>query len=140
MGSTHPTITPLAALAELGRRALAGDDIDGFLEAEAALVSRALDVELCAVFEDSAWEDEPLLRAGTWRDGGPLESPHLLIVGGVDRGICAAIPGEPVPFGTLATYARGDRTFDADDALFLEAAATLIGSAIGARRQRHSAE
>ncbi len=59
-----------AAVAELGRRALAGTDLPALLDEAVALVARTLEVEYCNVLELLPNRDALLLRAGLGlRDG-----------------------------------------------------------------------
>jgi PAS domain S-box-containing protein len=59
-----------ALVAELGRRALASDDLQWVLEEAVGLLVRALGVELACVAELPADRDEVILRAGVgWREG-----------------------------------------------------------------------
>src|SRR4051794_31658732 len=59
-----------ALVAELGRRALASDDLQWVLEEAVGLLVRTLDVELACVAELPADRDEVILRAGVgWREG-----------------------------------------------------------------------
>ncbi|WP_084286189.1 PAS domain S-box protein [Solirubrobacter soli] len=59
-----------AHVAELGRRALASDDLQWVLEEAVGLLVRTLGVELACVAELPADRDEVILRAGAgWREG-----------------------------------------------------------------------
>lgn len=59
-----------ALVAELGRRALASDDLQWVLEEAVDLLARTLGVELACVAELPADRDEVILRAGVgWREG-----------------------------------------------------------------------
>src|SRR4051812_30895967 len=59
-----------ALVAELGRRALASDDLQWVLEEAVGLLARTLDVELACVAELPADRDEVILRAGVgWHEG-----------------------------------------------------------------------
>jgi signal transduction histidine kinase len=59
-----------ALVAELGRRALASDDLQRVLEEAVGLLARTLGVELACVAELPADRDEVILRAGVgWREG-----------------------------------------------------------------------
>ncbi len=59
-----------ALVAELGRRALASDDLQWVLEEAVGLLVRTLGVELACVAELPADRDEVILRAGVgWREG-----------------------------------------------------------------------
>jgi PAS domain S-box-containing protein len=59
-----------ALVAELGRRALASDDLQGVLEDAVGLLVGTLGVELACVAELPADRDEVILRAGVgWREG-----------------------------------------------------------------------
>jgi PAS domain S-box-containing protein len=59
-----------ALVAELGRHALASDDLQWVLDEAVGLLVRALGVELACVAELSADRDEVVMRAGAgWREG-----------------------------------------------------------------------
>jgi PAS domain S-box-containing protein len=59
-----------AVLADLGQRALAGNDAQGLMDDAVAVVAEALDVELVAVAEDHRGAGQMLVRAGVgWRPG-----------------------------------------------------------------------
>src|SRR4051812_11028446 len=59
-----------ALVAELGRRALASDDLQLVLEEAVGLLARTLGVELACIAELAADRDEVILRAGVgWREG-----------------------------------------------------------------------
>jgi PAS domain S-box-containing protein len=59
-----------AAVAELGLRALADDDLQRLMDEAVSLLARTLDVALAGVAEIVRGEDDVLFRAGVgWRDG-----------------------------------------------------------------------
>ena len=59
-----------AVLAELGQRALAGNDAQGLMDDAVAVVAEALELELVAIAEDLPGARQLLLRAGVgWRPG-----------------------------------------------------------------------
>jgi PAS domain S-box-containing protein len=74
-----------ARVAELGQRALAGDDLQSLLDEAVGLVARTLDVELVGVAEIAPRGDQVVLRAGVgWREdvvGRPIEreGPESLV-------------------------------------------------------------
>lgn len=94
-----------AAAADLGLRALAGDDVQKLLDDAAAVTAQALDVELVGVVEILPDGEELLLRAGVgWPDDtvGRRRAP----AGANTLAGCTVDGGEPVVSPDLGSDAR----------------------------------
>jgi DNA-binding NarL/FixJ family response regulator/signal transduction histidine kinase/PAS domain-containing protein len=98
-----------ALVAELGRRALAGDDIQALLDEATALVAATLDVDLAEVAQLLADGSGLLIRAGVgWSEGtvGSAIEP----VGGASQAGYTLAAGAPVVTDALAAERRFDRS------------------------------
>lgn len=115
-----------ALLAELGRRALASDDLQWVLEEAVGLLVGALGVELAGVAELPPGRDEMILRAGVgWREGyigRRFERGRESQVG------YTLLVGEPVVAEHQATDPRFRRSALADEHGVVSALTVMIAS------------
>jgi PAS domain S-box-containing protein len=115
-----------ALVAELGRRALASDDLQGVLEEAVRLLAPALGVELACVAVLPADRDEVILRAGVgWREGyigRRLERGRDSQVG------YTLLLGEPVVAEDQANDPRFNRSALADEHGAVSALTVMIES------------
>jgi diguanylate cyclase (GGDEF)-like protein/PAS domain S-box-containing protein len=135
-----------AAVAALGRRALAGAGLQELIEEAAAIVARFLEVEVAGIFELLPGGEEALLRAGVgWRRGRvgravvrtaavaelqtALQVP-LLAELGVQSALRVTIGPEPDSFGALVACPRDEREFSEHDIYFMRSLANVIGAAV----------
>nr|WP_314545337.1 EAL domain-containing protein [uncultured Massilia sp.] len=109
--------------AELGRKALAANDLEELFLDAAIAAARGLDAAGAALLETPAsGTGEPVLRAADGRvDGTP----------GLEEAIVCADRS----FGTLAAYDADERRFSDDDANFLRGIANILATAV----ERHDA-
>jgi len=143
-------------IAELGRKALADNDLDELFAEAAHAAARGLGTAGAALFEVGT--DGLLLRAGAGRlaeargehlaaDGpllllppnqplrswlAPLAERH-----GLDSGLDANIGGADNPFGLIGVYDDGLRDFGPDDANFLRGIANILATALERRDARN---
>ena len=149
-----------SGLARLGRLALGGAEGDELAAGAAAIVARALEVPRVALtLSPGAGAAPQLAAARGWSDedagfalaAGMLDPPdgdavleHDARITGTERGslIRAAIRGPACHAGALCAHG-GARLLDREDALFMEAAASVLGTALARleadRRVRHQA-
>ena len=148
-----------AAVAELGRHALASPSLGALMTHATEAIAAALDTELCTIVEHVPEDDRCVPRAGlpddapdalmagiaaqaarTLEEGAPLTAEALdneaegearrLAEAGVRSGVSVVITGDPVPYGVLSAYATEERPFNANDVHFLAAASNVLASAI----------
>jgi PAS domain S-box-containing protein len=152
-----------AALAELGRHAMATTNLTSLMEKAAALVAQTLGIEYCSLFElrDSK---QLVLRASAGSPGAEgissaavtaeatllarrvlaskeptftadLDQP-LFQLGDHQHWSCfyAPISGENRPFGLLVGQTAGPREFTADERYFVKMMVDLLAQAIERRR------
>jgi signal transduction histidine kinase len=148
-----------AAIARIGQRALAAEDVDALLEESTTIVAETLGLEHVAIFELSQDGTVLMPRTGADERDGSLEvtqrptSEQLLATGravvfddaaaggsiisgeylarrDIVSGVEVVIDGLIPPFGILGAYADEPRRFSEDDLTFLRTAASVIGMAI----------
>jgi DNA-binding NarL/FixJ family response regulator/signal transduction histidine kinase len=131
-----------ALVAELGRRALASDDLRALLDEAAALVARTLDVQLAAVTEIAPGAEEVICRAGIgWREGvvgrrierveaDALEAGAIARDHGAVSGLSVTIATRDEPFGVLSGLSTRRRTFSESDVSFMQAVANVLAGAV----------
>jgi len=136
-------------IAELGRKALAANDLDELLQDAVHAAARGLGTACAALFEVHAGR-QLLLRAGAGRlaqaqglqlaapaqpldgDDAPLR-PWFQPLGalhGLDAGLDAGIVCADRLFGVIGVYADGGRAFSEDDANFLGEIARILAHAV----------
>jgi PAS domain S-box-containing protein len=129
-----------AALADLGRRALAGMGLEELLCEAAETAARELGADRAAVLERTHEGRGMLVRAahgfpedvlGSELSAAPEELSDL----GIASALIAPIGGRPRQFGTIGVYADVPRRFGEDDPNFLQALANVIGAAVERARQ-----
>ena len=144
-------------IAELGRKALADNDLDELFAEAAAAAARGLGTPGAALFEACA-DGSLLLRGGAGRlaaargqrvaDAAPLlsQAPTLPLrpwvaplaeQHGLERGLDACIGCADRPFGLIGVYDDGLRDFGPDDANFLRGIANILATAIERRDARN---
>ncbi len=152
------------AIAIYGQYALETRDIDKLIANAAAISTSGLDVTHSAVYRLAGTNDPLLQIAGVgWRLDAPASveresatgrvlhstqpvivddlgtvadvvvSAHLLAEG-LRSGIEVAVPTSEGAFGVIGAYSRDPARFSRDDASFLMAIATSLGTAIGRKR------
>ncbi|MEQ8768653.1 MAG: PAS domain S-box protein [Planctomycetota bacterium] len=153
-----------AAIAHLGRAALAEAPFEELLEEAARTLADTLESDLSMVLELQPSGNTMMLRAGVgWRDGvvghellevpasagsgrftigsadagTPLDflGAPLLVEHGARVGISAVIGPFESPWGVLGTHRKRPRDFDGEDAYFVQALANVLWLAIH-RRQK----
>jgi diguanylate cyclase (GGDEF)-like protein len=146
-------------IAELGRKALAANDLDDLFADAADVAARGLGASGAALFE--ATPDGMLVRAGAGRltqsiglrlpcpHGAPPMAAHvadpalqpwlapLAALHGIDTGIDTAIVCGERTFGLLGVYAARPRRFGADDANFLHGVANILATAVERQEARN---
>jgi len=151
------------AIAIYGQYALETRDIDKLIANAAAIITSGLDVTHSAVYRMVVPGDPLMQIAGVgFRSGPPvtvaLDSPTGQVLGlgsarvfadvdapasalsphltaeGLRSGVEIAIPTSDGAFGVLGAYSRSRDAFGRDDASFLTAIATSLGTAIGRKR------
>ncbi len=152
------------AIAIYGQYALETRDIDKLIANAAAISTSGLDVTHSAVYRLSGTADPLLQIAGVgWRADTPVSveresstgrallagtpviiddvrdpgdnlAPAHVIAEGLCSGIEVVIPTADGAFGVIGAYSREASRFSKDDASFLMAIATSLGTAIGRKR------
>ena len=147
-------------IAELGRKALADNDLDELFAEAAHAAARGLGTAGAALFE--LGDDCMLLRAGAGRlagargqhlaTGGALPQPAsnqalhsplhpwlapLAERHGLESGLDAGIGCADRPFGLIGVYDDGLRDFGPDDANFLRGIANILATALERRDARN---
>jgi len=152
------------AIAIYGQYALETRDIDKLIANAAAISTSGLDVTHSAVYRLAGVSDPLLQIAGVgWRADTPASveresstaralhaaqpvitddlrnisgdaAPAHLIEEGLQSGIEVAVPTSEGAFGVIGAYSREPARFSKDDATFLMAIATSLGTAIGRKR------
>ena len=122
-----------SALADLGRNALEGTEIEVLMDEAVRHVSAVLGVELCKIVDGGP--SGLRLRAGLgWAsdEAGQLRPVRLTGASGGERlsGIAAPIPGRERPWGILSAATRADRDFGPEDLEFLQAVANVLAVAL----------
>jgi PAS domain S-box-containing protein len=123
-----------SALADLGRHALEGTEIEVLMDEAVRHVAAVLGVELCKIVDDGP--SGLRLRAGLgWAsdEAGRLRPVRLTGGGtGSERlsGIAAPIPGRERPWGVLSAASRADRDFGPEDLEFLQAVGNVLAVAL----------
>jgi len=143
-------------VAELGRKALAANDLDELFQDAADAAARGLGAPCAALFE--AQPAGMLLRAGAGRlaqtaglrlagaqddTSGFDDAAHrpwfapLAALHGIATGIDTAIVCGERTFGVLGVYALPGRRFGADDASFLHGVANILATAVERQEARN---
>jgi PAS domain S-box-containing protein len=139
-----------SAIAELGRHALEGTEMEVLLDEAVRQVASVLGVEHCKLMERLPRQQGLRLRAAL---GWQTDAAGHLVPVDLRRGLAArtpAPPGEterlaglsvPIPghdrnWGLLAVHTRADRRFSAEDNQFLHAVANVLAVAI----ERHESQ
>jgi len=143
-------------IAELGRKALADNDLDELFAEAAEAAARGLGTPGAALFEAAA-DGSVLLRAAAGRLAG-AQGQHLAAAGllpqppdlplrpwmaplaeqhGLERGLDACIGSAENPFGLIGVYDDGLRNFGPDDATFLRGIGNILATAIERRDARN---
>src|SRR6266545_1059409 len=123
-----------SALADLGRHALEGTEIEVLMDEAVRSVAAVLGVELCKLVD--AGPSGLRLRAGVgWAvDAAGGLRPVRLTGGGNPgerlSGIAVPIPGRDHPRGVLSAASRTDRDFLPGDLEFLQAMANILAVAL----------
>lgn len=93
------------ALAELGKRALSGIDMDALMQGTLELVSQTLNVEYCELFEVLPERNSLILREGTgWKEG--TVANVIVMAGNTSQAGYTFLTGEPVIVENLTTEHR----------------------------------
>jgi PAS domain S-box-containing protein len=123
-----------SALADLGRQALEGTEVEVLMGEAVRHVGAVLGVELCKIVDSGPAGLR--LRAGLgWASDEAGRLRPVRLTGGEARrewlgGIAAPIPGRERPWGMLSAASRGDRDFRPDDLEFLQAMANILAVAL----------
>jgi diguanylate cyclase (GGDEF)-like protein/PAS domain S-box-containing protein len=137
-------------IAELGRKALADNDLDDLFDEAAQTAARGLGAPGAALFE--AGGGGLTVRAGAGRLAGARGTTLACAAGamlpqssgmrlrpwfaalaerhGLDCGLDAGIGGADGPFGIIGVYDDGLRSFCAEDATFLRGIANILSTAL----------
>src|SRR4051812_20970888 len=121
-----------AALAELGRQALWGVDLDTLLHDAATVAARELEADHVAVLERTHDGEGLLARAGFGLPDGVLGGVLPVDPGRLarDLGAASSIDAEVGSrFGVIEAHSREQDHFTAEDAEFLEGVAGVLGAA-----------
>ncbi len=122
------------ALADLGRHALEGTEIEVLMDEAVRQVAAVLGVELCKIVD--AGPSGLRLRAGLgWAvdEAGRLRPVRLTGRAGRQErlsGIAVPIAGRERPWGVLSAASRADRDFRPEDLEFLQAMANILAVAL----------
>jgi PAS domain S-box-containing protein len=119
-----------AAIASLGRRALAGADLESLIAAALKTTAETLEVDHVRVIELRSVDRAFMLHAGS---DPPADEP-LIAEAGAASGMSVPIEDRGSPFGVLCALTASARQFTDEDANFLEAVANVLGAAIARRR------
>lgn len=123
-----------SALADLGRHALEGTEIEVLMDEAVRHVGAVLGVELCKIVDTGPAGLR--LRAGFgWASDGAGRLEPVRLTGGEARrewpgGIAAPIPGRERPWGVLSAASRTGRDFRPEDLEFLQAVANILAVAL----------
>jgi PAS domain S-box-containing protein len=128
-----------AALADLGRHALEGTEIEVLMDEAVRQVAAVLDIELCKIVD--AGPAGLRLRAGLgWTQDhsgeqtGELRPTRLTRGGGRRRerlsGLAVPILGRDRPWGVLSAATRASRDFQPEDLEFLQSVANILAVAL----------
>jgi two-component system, LuxR family, sensor kinase FixL len=126
-----------AAVAELGRRALAGASVDELMSVAVRSTVDALDVEVCKVMERVANTDalrERTRFAAPKEDGIPPLAEELDDKVQMVSGMSVVISGEVRSFGVLSVQTSRKRNFSEDDVNFLRIVANVLAAALEHRK------
>jgi two-component system, cell cycle sensor histidine kinase and response regulator CckA len=132
-----------AAVADLGRRAIATADIDELMARATGVVANLLEAERVAVLELAPPGDELCVRADS---AGLQDAPDLEPLGlaaldsgppAVVRGnaLCARIERKDGCWGVLAVVHSGAQEFGNDDVSFVQAVANVLGAVVARARE-----
>src|SRR6185436_11646653 len=122
------------ALADLGRHALEGTEIEVLMDEAVLRVAAVLGVELCKVVD--AGPSGLRLRAGLgWAVDAAGRLQPVRLTGRTGReerlsGIAVPIAGRDHPWGVLSAASRADRDFLPEDLEFLQAMANILAVAL----------
>jgi PAS domain S-box-containing protein len=129
-----------SAVSALGQAAIRAHDLAALIDEAAAVAAQTLGTEHSAVLELLPDGEELLLRAGTgWKEGlvgARFERRRVLLEHGVVSAMSVMIRGRARPWGTLGVYTTRQRSFNPDDAGFLQSVANVLALAI----ERHDVE
>jgi diguanylate cyclase (GGDEF)-like protein/PAS domain S-box-containing protein len=144
-------------IAELGRKALAANDLDELFADAVQAAAQGLGTPCAALFETSHGR-QLLLRAGAGRlaqaaglqlgcagevlDGAPAPALRpwfapLAAMHGLRAGLDAGVVCEGRLSGVLGVYADGPRRFEEDDSVFLGGLANILSTAIERQEARN---
>jgi diguanylate cyclase (GGDEF)-like protein len=144
-------------IAELGRKALAANDLDELFADAVQAAAQGLDTPCAALFETSHGR-QLLLRAGAGRlaqaaglqlgsagevlDGTPAPALRpwfapLAAMHGLRAGLDAGVVCDGRLAGVLGVYADGPRRFEEDDGVFLGGLANILSTAIERQEARN---
>jgi two-component system, LuxR family, sensor kinase FixL len=124
-----------AAVAELGRRALAGASVDELMELAVRSTASTLDVDVCKVMERISGSDElrQRIRHGSLdvshqSGSDPLDDPTRMV-----SGMSVVISAEKRSFGVLSVHTSRKRNFNEEDVNFLRVVANVLAAALERR-------
>lgn len=128
-----------AAVAELGRRALAGASVDALMKFAVRSTADTLDVEFCKVLERVDGSDDLQLRAGAGAGYDVRKDRFNGDANGHDAaknvvsGMSVVIASERRSFGVLSVHTTQKRNFSEDDVNFLRVVANVLAAALERR-------
>jgi PAS domain S-box-containing protein len=124
-----------SAIAELGRHALEGTEIEVLMHEAVRRAASVLEVEHCKVMERIPGEQGLRLRAAvgwTADETGRIAPVMLTQPAGRERlaGLSVAIPGRERSWGVLSAHTSSPRDFSREESQFLHAVANVLAVAI----------
>lgn len=126
-----------AAVAELGRRALAGATVDQLMDYAVRSTAESLDVDVCKVMERESATGELRLRV-KWGEVDGHAQEHVELDGEdmmrMVSGMSVVISGETRSFGVLSVHTSRKRNFSEDDVNFLRVVANVLAAALERRK------
>jgi len=131
-----------AAVADLGRRAIASGDVDQLMGLATEVVASILGAERVAVLELAPGGRELVLRADSGAAGGVELEPLGLAALTAGRptvmtpnALCARIERKDGVWGVIAVVHRRSRDFVEDDVSFVQAVANVLGALVARARE-----
>jgi two-component system cell cycle sensor histidine kinase/response regulator CckA len=133
-----------AAVADLGRRAIATADVDRLMSLATAVVSTILDAERVVVLELGPGGSQLVPRTDSGSDDDDVPDLQALGVAALAAGtptvlmpnaVCARIERKDGSWGVLAVLHRRARDFGDDDVSFVQAVANVLGAVVARARE-----
>jgi signal transduction histidine kinase len=132
-----------AAVADLGRRAIATPDVEELMARASEVVATILGASRVAVLELTPGSEGLVLRADSGGDAGPIDLQTVGLAAldagtptmRMSAGLCARIERKDGSWGVIAVFSCPDRSFGDDDVSFVQAVANVLGAVVARARE-----